>query len=87
MWEPAAWKPERGRRVGPWGFHTTARELQTCTFEDPGASNTTKIPREDPQREKKSENGGGRGNKKRDILAGSGGKNEKKREGEGGGIN
>ena len=27
----------------------TARELQTCTFEGPDASNTTKIPREDPQ--------------------------------------
>ena len=26
--------------------HTTTRELQTCTFEGPGASNTTKIPRE-----------------------------------------
>ena len=25
---------------------------QTCTFEGPGASNTTKIPREDPQRER-----------------------------------
>ena len=43
-------------------FHTTARELQTCTFEGPGASNTTKIP-EFP-REKKIENGGGRRKKK-----------------------
>ena len=34
--------------LGPLGLHTTARELQTCTFERPGASNTTKIPREDP---------------------------------------
>ena len=33
----------------PPGFHTTARELQTCTFWGPGASNTTKFPREDPQ--------------------------------------
>ena len=38
---------------GPPGLHTTARELQTRTFERPGASNTTKIPREDPQRESK----------------------------------
>ena len=30
------------------GFHTTTRELQTRTSEGPGASNTTKIPREDP---------------------------------------
>ena len=41
------------RAMGPPGLHTTARELQTCTFEGPGASNTTKIPREDPQRKTK----------------------------------
>ena len=29
---------------GPPGLHTTTRELQTRTFERPGASNTTKIP-------------------------------------------
>ena len=29
--------------------NTTTRELQTCTFQGPGASNTTKIPRKDPQ--------------------------------------
>ena len=52
---------------GPPGFHTTTRELQTCTFERPDASNTTKIPREDTQRE--SEFFGGRGKKKREILA------------------
>ena len=34
---------------GPPGLHTTTRELQTCTFQGPGASNTTKIPRKDPQ--------------------------------------
>ena len=38
---------------GPPGLHMTTRELQTRTFERPGASNTTKIPREDPQRGKK----------------------------------
>ena len=32
---------------------TTARELQTCTLQGPGASNTTKIPRKDPQRKTK----------------------------------
>ena len=37
---------------GPPGLLTTARELQTCTFQGPGASNTTKIPRKDPKREK-----------------------------------
>ena len=40
----------------------TAREFQTRTYEGPGVSNTTKIPREDPEREKK-ENGSGRGKK------------------------
>ena len=51
---------------GPRGFRAAgvshdSRELQTRTFEGPGASkNTTKIPREDRQREKKSENGSGR---------------------------
>ena len=39
--------------VGPPGLHTTTRELQTRTFERPGASNTTKIARANPQREKK----------------------------------
>ena len=44
------WRP-----LAPPGFHTTAREFQTCTFKGPGASNTTKIPREDPQRERERE--------------------------------
>ena len=35
------------------GARTRQPELQTCTFQGPGASNTTKIPREDPQRGKK----------------------------------
>ena len=38
-------------RPGRRGSHTTAPELQTCTFEGPGASNTTKIPRKDPKRQ------------------------------------
>ena len=61
-------KKTKRKTSGPPGFHTTARELQTYTFKGPGASNTTKFPREDPQR--KSENGGGRGKKKREILGG-----------------
>ena len=52
------------RRVGP-GFHTTVRELQTCTFQVPGASNTTKIPREDLQeREERKKNVAEEGKKK-----------------------
>ena len=42
----------------------TARELQTCTFQGPGASNTTKIPRKDPRERRKKENCGGRREKK-----------------------
>ena len=41
---------------GPLGLHTTARELQTCTFQGPGTSNTTKIPRKDTQERKKERN-------------------------------
>ena len=43
-----------GPKISP-PFHTTARELQTCAFEGPGASNTTKIQREDPPREGEKE--------------------------------
>ena len=35
----SAWGGGQGRL---WPIHTTARELQTCTFEGPGASNTTR---------------------------------------------
>ena len=54
--------------VKPRGSHTTTQELQTCTFESPGASNTTQNPREDPQRGEKNEFCGGTGKKKREIL-------------------
>ena len=41
------------------------RELQTCTFQSPGVSNTTKIPREDPPKGRRmNEICGGRGKKK-----------------------
>ena len=39
----------------PQGLHTTVRELQMCTFQGPGASNTTKIPRKDPQERENKE--------------------------------
>ena len=44
-------EPLRPGLVGPPGFHTTARELQTCTFEGPGLQKTPpkfneKTPRE-----------------------------------------
>ena len=55
--------------LGPPGFHTTARELQTCTFQSTGVSNTTKIPRKDPRKEgRKNEHCGGAKKKKTRIL-------------------
>ena len=54
---------------GPSGLHTTTRDLQTWTFQGPGASNTTKITREDPpEREEKNEFCCRRETKKREIL-------------------
>ena len=49
------------------GLHMTTRELQTRTFELPGTSNTTKKPRENPQREKKEQISGGREKKARNF--------------------
>ena len=58
--------------VGPPGFHTTARELQTCTFQGPGLQkhqqNSTKGPQE-RERRKKFVAGGGK--KKSEILGGA----------------
>ena len=52
----------------PTGFGAGAshdsRELQTCTFQAPSASNTTKIHEGTPKRGRKKENCGGRGKKK-----------------------
>ena len=53
---------------GPSGLHTTARELQTCTFQGPGASNTTKIPRKDPQEREKERKWRRERGKKSEIL-------------------
>ena len=68
VWSSRAVKcasPGGPTRPGRRGSHTTTRELQTRTFERPGPSNTTKIPREDPQRGKKRMNlNGGTGKKK-----------------------
>ena len=56
----------RGRR----GSHTTARELQTCTFLAPRRFKTPpKFPRKRPkEREKKTKMVAGKGKKKREIL-------------------
>ena len=53
-----------------WGRPGFTRQLfQTCTFQDPTASNTTKIPRKDPQeRERRMNIVAGEGKKKREIL-------------------
>ena len=62
---------EHRRLVGPPGFHTTAREPKRAHFRVPALRNTTKIPREDPQRGKKrTKMGSGRGKKKREISGG-----------------
>ena len=62
-------KPGGPTRPGRRGSHTTARELQTCTFHGPGASNTTKIPRKDKkERERRKKIVAGKGKKKREIL-------------------
>ena len=72
-----------GARLGGSGRKTKKRKARTiwptprqpenskrAHLRVPAFKNTTKIQREDPQREKKSENGGGRGKKKREILGG-----------------
>ena len=59
---PKGWGPKPG-------LHTTARELQTRTFERPSASNTTKIQRKDLQeREKRIKFPAGERKQKREIL-------------------
>ena len=59
--------------LGPPGLHTTTKELQTRTFERPGASNTIKIPRKDPKkREERKKIVAGEGKKKREFWAPSG---------------
>ena len=46
-------KPRRPHQTGPPGLaHGQPGNSKTCTFQGPGASNTTKIPRKDPKREK-----------------------------------
>ena len=52
----------------PPGLHTTTRELRTCTFQGPGASNTTKIQRKDPQEMERRMKKAGEEKKKREIL-------------------
>ena len=75
-WGPGWWGPEGGatRRVQAQtrflGYRVKPRRPQSRrTFQGPVASNTTKIPRKDPQVRKKA-NSGGRGKKKREILGG-----------------
>ena len=47
------------------GFHTTTRELNSCTFEGPGASKTPpKFHEEAPRETQKERDGSGRGKKK-----------------------
>ena len=69
VWALGLWC-ETPAASGPSGFHTTTRELQTCTLEAPALQNTTKIPREDPQRDtNKSEKVAGKGRKSAKFWA------------------
>ena len=73
---PSAGLPSAGpvkprRPLGPPGFHTTARELQTCTFEGTGLqkhhqNSTRRPPERDREKERKWERK--RKKKKREIL-------------------
>ena len=64
--------PRRPGLVGPPGFTQQPENSKRAHFRVPVLQRTTKIPREDPQREReqKSENGSGRGKKKSEILGG-----------------
>ena len=53
-------------RFGPTPLQ--ARELQTCTSDGPGASNTTKIPRKDPKEREERKKNEAREGKKREIM-------------------
>ena len=46
--------------VHVWALGLSCEAPATCTFEGPGASNTTKIPRKDPKREKEMVAGEGK---------------------------
>ena len=50
--------------LGPPGLHTTARELQTCTFEGRGFQSHHQFHETTPKRGRKNENSGGSGKKK-----------------------
>ena len=58
------------RSGGAAGVSHDSPRAQTCTFELPGLQKTTKIPREDPQREEKRTNfAAGEGKKKAKFWA------------------
>ena len=52
----------------PPGFHTTTRELQTCTLGVPALHAKPEFHEKTHKRVKNNENEGGRGKKKREIL-------------------
>ena len=55
------------RRVGAGASHDS-RELQTCTFDGPGASNTTKIRKDQQEREKRMKIVAGKGKRARNFV-------------------
>ena len=54
----------------PPGLHTSAREPKRAHVRVPVFTKTTKIQRRHPERDRKSKNGAGEGNKKSEILGG-----------------
>ena len=51
----------------PPGFHTTAQELQMCTFQAPALQTPPKFHEKTPRKKQKERNGGGRGKKARNF--------------------
>ena len=56
--------------MGSPGFHMTARELQTCTFQGSGLQTPPKFNEKTPRETQKEQNGGGKGKNKSEILGG-----------------
>ena len=81
-WGPEGWSPQTQKKLAleggvpksglkPPGFHTTTREPKRAHFRVPVFKNTTKIQREDTQRETiRSKMGGGREKNKSEVLGG-----------------
>ena len=61
---------EKGRKVRPPGFHTTAREPKRAHLRAPALETPPKFHERTPRETQKERNGGGRGKTKSEILGG-----------------